>query len=257
MANQRIYDHNSIEHISKAIKEKRWGYVHYACEEYMEKYPKDNFIILIYVNILLKLGRTEKAREIFNEVKLAENELSGNISNYFYAMVNILLQEEKYQECLDYLNANDNLFLEKEHETYVRTYCKQALGLPITAADLGRDKYTYDQIINYSEEAAIRNIYNKNTSQNKKAKASFADDFDIEKCFHIVRSRIPISLKLSSGPIFYNCVFKADNCGIYDGVETDLITAKCLLHTDKILSLYPSRNFEKQKFIDITNAMQR
>lgn len=249
------YDQKSINAILKTIRERNWGRTHYLCEEYIKSYPNDIYIYLVYINVLLKLGRTEKARELYNQVKLAKKEHKNNINTHFYATVKLLLQEEKYQECLDFLNDHKNLFTVKEDSNYVRTFCKSMLGKPII--DIGYDGYIYNQIINYREEDAIEHIREHANKDNKDAKGFFSPDIDIEECFHIIRSRIPHSLKLYVGVMYYDSIFKIEDCGTYDGEKTDLVVATGIVNTDKILTIYPNRNINKQAFIDITHDLKR
>lgn len=248
------YDQKIILLILNAIKEKKWGLVHELCDEYIVKYPNDNYILLVYISVLLILGRTKKARSLLDKVKLSENEHKTNIENYFKTTVKLLLQEERYEECLDYINSNDNLFHFKNEIDYVSAFCKKQLEIPI----IGRTNrgYIYSQIVDYSEEKALSFIHERYDAKTEAHKSSFDPNFDIDKCFHIIKSRVSEALKLYNANIIYESVFKADNCGTFERKPTDFIAVSGFIHSNKILLISPHNNRNKQGYIDITHDLR-
>lgn len=247
------YNQKTIDLILKSIYEKKWGLMHRLCEEYISQYPNDMYVIILYATMLLKLGRTSKARYLLNKVDLSKKPHHRNIESYFYAMVKVLLQEEKYTECLEYLNSNDNLFYKNEEVYYVRAFCQSQLGMPVTNSGFGG--YIYNQIIDYSEEDAHRFINERAVVGTEIDRGRFNPEFDVDKCFKIVESRIPETLKYHTGIVTYESIFKADNCGTYDGQPTDLIIVIGLLHRNKILAMYPDMNLNNQKYTDISREL--
>lgn len=249
------YDQKSINRINYEIGRQNWDKVVFLMGKYIIFYPKDNFIRLLYVNILLKLGKKKMAREVLDGTVLTDDDFKKTIASYYYATVKLLVQEEKYQECLDYLYSNNNLFNFKNDYLYVEAFCRERLGLKNKSN--GYPGYVYQQIVDYSEEKTKLFINDDKALYNKKKKGVFASSLDTDACLQVIKSKIYDSQKFYPGLVYFESVFRCDNCGTYLSKPTDLILVNGLINSDNIIYMFPGENEHNIEVTDITGEVQR
>ena len=137
------YDQKSIDKINLEIKHKNWDRAVSLMGKYITRYPQDNYMRLVYTNILLKLGKKEIAREVLDSTVLTDKDVDKSFASYYYATIKLLAQEERYQDCLDYLYSHENLFKVNNDYYYIESFCKSRLG--IKNASNGYPGYIYQR----------------------------------------------------------------------------------------------------------------
>lgn len=249
------YDQKSIDKINNEISHKNWNKAVFLMGKYITLYPKDNYVRSLYVNILLKLGKGEMARRVLDDTVLREDDVTKTFASEYYATIKLLAQEERYQECLDYLYSHENSFKFKNDYYYIESFCKSRLGIKDNSN--GYPGYIYQQIVGYSEERAKAYIAGEMEEYNQRKKGVFNKSFDIDACFQVVKSKIADSDKFYPGLVYFESVFKCLNCGNYMGRPTDLIMVNGLINSDNIINMLPGKNEHNIKVTDITEEVQR
>lgn len=249
------YDQKSINKINYEIRCQNWDKAIFLMGKYITFYPLDNYVKSVYVNILLKLGKKEMAREVLNNTVLTENDVDKTFASQYYATIKLLAQEEKYQECLDYLYSHENLFKVQNDYYYIEAFCKKKLGLDNIGN--GYPGYIYRQIVDYNEDMAKQYISGESEAYNRRKKGEFYPSFDADTCFEVIKSRIADAQKFYPGLVYFESIFKCRNCGKYLGRPTDIILVNGLLNSDNIIYMLPGRNEHNIKVTDITEDIQR
>lgn len=249
------YDQKSINKINLEIKHKNWDRAVFLMSKYITFYSQDNYMRLVYTNILLKLGKKEIAREVLDSTVLTDKDVDKSFASYYYATIKLLAQEERYQDCLDYLYSHENLFKVNNDYYYIESFCKSRLG--IQSANNGYPGYIYQQIVDFNEDRMLSYINGETELYNRRKKGVFNSSFDTEACFQVIKSKIADSEKYYPGLVYFESVFKCDNCGKYVGRPTDIIMINGLINSDNIIYMLPGKNEHNIKVIDITEEVQR
>lgn len=249
------FDQKSINKINYEIKRQNWDKAVFLMGKYIVFYPQDNYMRLVYVNILLKLGKKEIARKVLDSTTLTDSDVDKTYASMYYATIKLLAQEGRYQECLDYLHSHDNLFKVEDDYIYIESFCKSRLGLE--EASNGYPGYIYQQIVSYDEERAIQYMNKTTEVYNRQTKGEFYRSFDVEACFQVVKSKLADSHKFYPGIVYFESIFKCDHCGKYLGQPTDIITVNGLINSDDITYMLPGINKHNMEAIDITEDVQR
>lgn len=244
------FDQKSINIINYYLKDNNWREALPLMSKYIIKHPLDNYMRSIYINWLLKLGKTELAREVFDETIMTDRDVLSTQASYYYAKIKLLLQEGKYEECLNYLYYNENLFHNKNDYLYVEGFCRSKLDE--NDKGNGYKGYIYQQVLSYNEARALNYIKNNNVITDKNPKGLFDPNFDYKLCYRIIKSKMSEAFKYYTGTIYFESMFKCDNCGTYLRKPTDLVAVNGLLNSDNIIYMFPDNNIHKLDVIDIT-----
>ncbi len=247
------YDQKSINRINFEIKRNNYKEAFFLMNDYIIHYPNDNYVRLRFVSLLLKLGNKEKARKVLDETVLTDFDMKTSYASYYYSTVKLLIQEEKYQECLDYIYNNKPLFHNESDFYYVEAFCKKKLGQIISGNNY--TGYSYQQIINFDENKTIAFASDENNILNKKRKGKFNPSFDIPACLKVIKSTLPDSCPYRNGLMFFEGIFRCEGCGTFLDRPTDLIVANGLLHSDNITFMLPGINPYNHTITDITDKV--
>lgn len=249
------YDQKSIDRINYEIGRQNWDKAIFLMGRYIVFYPKDNYMRLLYVNTLLKLGKKEMAREVLDGTILSESDVKKTVASFYYATIKLLAQEEKYQECLDYLYSHDNLFNVENDYLYIEAFCKSRLGMDNVSN--GYPGYVYQQIVDYSEDATKLFIDDNPTLYCRKKNGRFKKHIDTDSLFQVIKSGIADSHKFYPGLVYFESVFKCEKCGYYLNRPTDIVAVNGLINSENIISIFPGKNEHNIEVTDITEEVER
>lgn len=242
------YDQTSIEYIMKYIKSHKWDKALKLLIPYCEKYHHDYSIRLLLLHTLLNLGCLTEARMVYETMQANRSYVERTKNSLYYAAIKLLILEKKYKECLVFLSENENKFRDEDELYYARAFCKKRLNEPTYSAEF--DNYTYQQIMDYSEETLLENV-SKNYTDYETMQKSFIEGFPIDKVYQIVKDKLEDAPKTYRGLYFYETYFKCDNCGTVNGKRADYIYVSTFNDSTDIAFIYPTLNEENAAFTDI------
>lgn len=240
------------------------------------------------INDLINDGKIKLAQKLVDELMIKSPD--DDILRCESARLKIF--ERRYSEALeDIENVNEvkcfkkktvlNIKLKQEDEVYrlYKTYfCDSDVCFKYTACGdrtfywlkcyldakynpnfhNGNFKSTYmvRQISNYNEDEAIKHItirHDPRFSDNGKLSTLFSKDFNIHNIFHRIRNTISTNLdKAVLKSDFEDCYhFEVPNCS--DDSCFNYIEVICIINTDKIITMYPSKKHEDVPIFKINN----
>ena len=188
----------------------------------------------------LNLGLLEMKEQNFQSAKeylqkAATSNLALSINAYF-SLAYIAIREEDYDTCyniIEKLETKDLNFELERSLKKLRLYTDKKVGRPIPKKDY---KYTEEQIIDYSENKAIKYIGELHTEND--ALSVFGDDININTLFYQVKANIKnITPNISS--LLDEYILTVPNVGYGPTGAADKIKVLCLPNTDSIITMYP------------------
>lgn len=242
------YDQTSIEYIMKYVKSRKWDKALRLLVPYCEKYPHDYSVRLMLLHTLLNLGCLTEARIVLETTNVNRNFTERTINSLYYATIKLLILEKKYKECLEFLTTNDNNFRNADEMYYIRAFCKKRLNEHTYSAEFSN--YTYQQILDYSEESLFENVA-KNHTDYETMQSSFQEGFPINEVYEIIKEKISDAPKTYRGLYFYETYFKCDNCGIVNNQRANYIYVSTFNDSEDIAFISPTLNEENADYIDI------
>ena len=229
-------------------------------EKYLEKYPKDYYAEYMYIAHLITMQEFIKAEDLLNtldkKVKKGSNindskrrTLESGIG--IHCRIKLLLYTKRYLKLYEFMRENKDRYNEKTvHATYL--YARKKLDLPIDEEDANKT-YLTRQINNYSEEELLNCIdkHFTNGTGPEKNEAIFGSDIDIKELLREVRSNLCSDNRYCTGLLEDTYYFKLDYCGRNEDGCCDYFTVKCFTDTDKIITIYPTKNGTNFKYEDL------
>lgn len=188
----------------------------------------------------LNLGLLEMKEQNFQSAKkylqkAAASNLVLSIKAYF-SLAYIAIREEEYDTCyniIEKLETKDLNFELERSLKKLKLYTDKKVGKPIPKQDY---KYTEKQIVDYSEDKAIKYIGELHTEND--ALSVFGDDININTLFYQVKANIKnITPNISS--LLDEYILTVPNVGYGPTGATDKIKVLCLPNTDSIITMYP------------------
>lgn len=244
------YDDASYKEIRKLMDEKNFAKAKIVAQEYLEKYPNDNWTRLELVCILKEMNEIEASflqiRYILNHLTEKDKKLSIDA----YAILEIYnnyMYSEDYEKAFQYLKTvkaiNKQLFKRnplKLDELFLKKKTNQLDQIKIDEAH----PYLSRQIISYSEEVALEHII-------KNMGSLFEPEIDIEKLFHQIQSLLENSFFTQQENVIQKYYFEYPdvlNSILKEGYPYKYLTVTTIRGTKDIVEMAPK--FSKNR-IDV------
>ena len=220
-------------------------------KNYLNEYPNDVSAYLYYAIMLIKLGLLDEALEVLNlEVVLTSNNFY-NIRKRGYAIIKILISQEKYEECYQYLLENNHLFSGDDELNLLVLFLKKRLNLLTFNYDLTKS-YIENQIISYQEELALNHIVLNHKNQGYlETKSQFNPDFPIREVFSKIKNLLPNENRIYDELVVDYYIFKCNNNGRSGSKSVNYIKVITLVNTNQIITMFPMNNQGKLPYIDL------
>ena len=240
------------------------------------KFSHDD-IKIILGNIYEQLGRTEDAKKSYKEALVGKSRMFANEAKLnlgwlamkehdfedakrwlteaakenFFLSVNaylnlafIAIREKDYKKCYEIIRTIRKLDINEEIEKNVsklELYVDVKTGKKVSKQER---LYFEKQIIEYSEEKAIRHIQGLNNDEDKSVK--FRDSDNIEQLFHQVK------VQITNISPYINCladeyVLSTPNVGTVNEISTDWLKVVCLPNSKDIVTMYPTKKGEVEE----------
>ncbi len=227
--------HYSIEHlniIKKNIKNKRYDKALKELYIYFDNFPKDNYARLLYTDILLKLGKFDKADDVLSQIFINEE-------FYYILLLKLRCYQNDFLEANKILNDIIVLFENNGHISDVeKIYILKQTNYDL-AEKIDNKSYLGNQILNYSEQKLFDHIKKHTFDSDIPSIAKFYDIFPLNELFQIIKNQLPTTNKLYDSIICYNTIFKYNCCGEILGNTTNYFKIVALNTTNEIISMYP------------------
>ena len=185
---------------------------------YIKNYPEDFCGSVLYISILLRLGKIKDADEHLDRVINSKSFKKRKTE----AVLKIVESLKKQIEMRIISDSNDFIL-----------YAKQIIP---------KDSYLGKQIENYSFEAFMehidRHIDNDDKIDTEKSRALFRYGIDIYRIIEEVQKHLNCAPKKRDvhADIYY---FKYDGCGRYHGKTSDYFKVVCIHGTHNIITMFP------------------
>ena len=216
-------------------------------EEYIKNNKNDDNATLLYISLLITVGRFEDALYCIRSIE--DNlSLTNNIYKHIvYLKLKVMMYMGDYERALDIID-NAYKFLKSmiNDIDYYKVYCEQRVYK-------NKDKNEYDnyivkQFIDYSFANFI--MYCKNLYC-KKSEIEFFDCESMKTLLVEINKILPNKECLHKGFIEDNYYFKYDNCAIINGVSVNYFTAITLHNSPNILMMYPQEDIYNLPYTDL------
>ena len=163
----------------------------------------------------------------------------------------LLLYTGRYRKLYELMRDNYGKYNDKAvNATYL--YAKKKMGVPLTKEDVYQT-YLSQQIFDYSDEELSKcldkHFMSENT--NDKNEAVFASDIKKEEILKEVRVNLNPEKKYCTGLLEDTYYFKLDYCGKNENGTCNFFTVKCFADSNKIITIYPTKNGEYFDYEDI------
>lgn len=256
----RYYHDKYFQKIITLYKENQFEKAIYEFNKYIKTYPSDLCAYVYYADAYIKLGNFEKAEEILKNAVISKGTSLESKEELTMIKVKLLCCQEKYQECLELLCANIDVF--KKHNwgyEYIVIYLKKKLN-KLDSSDYNNflEKYLCSQIISYNEEKAIEHIKKHiiNSDNFDNSKVLFVDDFPIEEIYFKLRKMLPLECKIYNDIICNVYFFKYESNGHVNSKLVDYFAVVTIKDTNNIITMYPYENREKRECINLTPPIE-
>lgn len=244
------YDDASYKEIRKLMDEKKFEKAKIVAQEYLEKYPKDNWTRLEFVRILKEMNEIE---ESFSQIRYLLNHLTEKDKKLRIDVYTILEIYNNYMHIGDYEKAfqyvktvktiNNQLFKQnplKLDELFLKKKTNQLNQIKIDEDH----PYLSQQILSYSEEVALKHIIENMGSL-------FESEIDIEKLFYQIQSLLENSFFTQQGNIMQKYYFEYPdvlNSILKEGYPYKYLAVTTIRGTKDIVEMVPK--FSKNR-IDV------
>ena len=214
---------------------------------YIEKYPRDYSAYPHYITTLIKLRRLDEAKDVYDFVTeelnnnpniIADSRVFKSVAfKLLKCKAKILAYEERYDELFSLYNNNIQEFANYSG-SYISFVCRVKLNLLPSSYTLPRH-YLFAQTFEYSEERFLENTKKNLYSENSSNPNCFDMDFPFQKLYPIIKENLQDENILYLGIFEDFYIFQYDNCGKYDGKETDYFAVICFHGTKDIITIKP------------------
>lgn len=256
---KKKYFHDTyFDKIMILLEENRFEEAIYEFQKYIEIYPNDLCGYIYYAAAWIKLGNFQEADRLLKAAIITKETPQASKEQYIRIKVNLLCGQNKYQECLELLSQNIDVF-QKRNWLYYSTLLllKKKLGiLSLKDYQNAEGKYLYSQIVSYDEEKSISHIEKHISYDGNNNPCQFASDLPIRDIFKKLRESLPLENKIYYSDIANLYIFKHDACGHVNSKLVDFFGVIALKDSNDIITMYPYENRERRECIDLTPKIE-
>ena len=238
---------DTIKKLNATIYQKAQNYEK-ALNIYSNPMSPSDTVNLAY--ILYNSGKLEEAEKLYESVNITNLPIDDYYEAFLkYALVETTLgKHDKSNEIIEYLLNSNNKSLKVERITYILKRLK-VLNDTVLGNELEEREYSYSekQIINYSEEEAIKHIYEHHFLID--SFTNFNKDIDCRKLFEFASEKIK-EMKPVHEEIFDRYIIDYDDIGysIETGEKLNQLEVITILNTKRIITMYPSKFLKVRMF---------
>lgn len=200
------------------------------------------------VNIILK-----NYSEAESDLKLYLNDKS--VKKIKYALMdlfNLYFIQGRYKEALKLLPYVKRIDVSDKFQfILVELIMKKSLGIPVETSDY-RYKYTYSQVLDYSDEKALEHI-KSHLNEDDKYHSVFNEKIDLKYLFDKVKENLCTSKKDIGKSMIDVYYFGISNVGYTLGQIDNYVKVIVIPNTYNIVTLYPTfeANSDTLNYLDI------
>ena len=257
---KKFYDNNQYQKILKLCTEYRLYEAINKFEIYFQKCPNDISGYAYYIETLMKLGKLDKAVEIFNQIRVEENTTIHAKEELLRIKLRLLMLNEEYDKAYQFLLQYQSLFDKNKWATgALSCFLKKQLGI---LTDLEKEefskKYLLRQIIFYNEGDVLTHLYSsyQGTLENTNS-VQFVEDFQLKDMYERLRKMIPNQDKIYDDVISDKYIFKYDACGHVNSKLVDYFAVVAIKNTNDIFTMYPCSYKPDIKVPDLTPEISK
>lgn len=239
---KKFYDNNQYQKILKLCTEYRLYEAINKFEIYFQKYPNDISGYAYYIETLMKLGKLDKAVEIFNQLRVEENTTIHAKEELLRIKLRLLMLNEEYDKAYQFLLQYQSVFDKNKWATgALSCFLKKQLGI---LTDLEKEefskKYLLRQIISYSKEDALNHINSSHQSILENMNfIQFVENFKIKDMYDKLKSSIPNQDRIYDDVVSDKYIFKYNACGHVNSKIVDYFVVIATKNTNDIFTMYP------------------
>lgn len=175
------YHVGDFKEILKLIEKKQYNNALILYENYFEQYPNDYPDYILYIGLLIKLGKLDEALIKFNNINISEIKDPLTIDSYIFNQIKLYSHLSDFQKAYVLLISNKDMFLRNDWGySQPKLFLKKQLGL-LTEADYEKEGYVISQIVDYSEDKLFEHLNKHIYSNECDSSCCFVENFPIKE----------------------------------------------------------------------------
>lgn len=261
MYHEKGYQKDSYIKIRNLYKAEKYNVLIKRASEYLNLYPDDINVRFMRAkayrelkmfdesinDLKYNLGITDSnsiQMLIKNKQDIDEHSLSALYFNYYYL--------NRYESALELLPLMYHTNCLKNHSVFISELIMRVqLGQKVNI-DINKNLYslyTQNQVLNYSEEAALRHI--KEHLNEKEDKSTFNEGIDLDYLFNLIRNNLCRNKRANKQEILEIYYFSIANVGYFEGMNCSFIKVVVVPNTKNIISMYPTNEVEDNSISNV------
>lgn len=252
----KYFDNDDYSLVLQLVRNDKLETALLECERYLSRFPYDVRACARYADILMRLGKFTEAEEVLNNVIFTSKTSELFKQDVVFNKLKLYTYLGQYDKSLEILRDNfDSLEKRGSDVTQILIFLKKKLGL-LMCDNYQGSGYKIEQIVNYSEEEAIKCITRCHGNTPNNSSCYFNENFPIKDVYYKIRKMLPLETKAYENVIENVYFFKYLNNGIANSSKADYIKVYATLGTPDIITMYPFNLKERKECIDLTPELE-
>ncbi len=229
-----------------------------VCCHYLEQYPYDCRVFNLYASFFIEFGKLEEAEKILSQVQIQKGTKEEDIYQIRYTKMKLLGFQEKFEECYQLFQENREYFKqEKKGFYFIEAYLRNQLNLLQEISE--EHSYAINQIVQYSDQAALDHIRTNHLLENIEDKSFFLEDFPLEEIYFHIKNILPsLEEKKVLSSIFKNeYIFYYPHCGMDQETPLNYIRIFTFQNSNQMITMFPSNNWKQYPVTDLSNLQEK
>lgn len=238
---EKKYEYRGIRTL---IKKGHYDLAIVACEEFLQKYPGNSYVLKDYASIVRQQGSPEGALELLSN---CQNEGIHNIREraLCYAYMG------EYQQALETI-CNIRCFNDKDKS--IVTFCKAKLG-KYSEDDSACSCYDIKQAISYDEKVAIEHIKSSNEAAKEANYYCYNEEIDIEQLYYNLQKILPEASPIVNDSLMTKYLFRMQDVGYLEGERTNVLAVTTFPNSFDIMTMIPSFSYPDRLVVNNYDQM--
>ncbi len=234
-------------------------------KDYIEKFPKDYYMKVRLVLLLINIGQLDEAQVKFDEL---EQVIKSDISylflddvmkkdiffvNFYKAKMRLLVfKDNDYKQAYEIFNNEWRKFQYDDDYFYsFEITCRKKFGIEKDDPRVN-SRYLYKQTADYQESEFLSHIEKHLANRAYHDNANiFGVDFPLEKVFAEIKKIVPTDPRIYYGIHEDWYIFKYDSCGRADNQLVDYFKLVALHDSQEFITMLPITNQQGYPYIDL------
>jgi hypothetical protein len=234
-------------------------------EQYIERYPKDYYMRIKHISVLIDLGYFDKAQELIEDLEYRVNNdtdylfLEGFMKRklfewtfYLCKMRLAVFKDNDIEKAREIFNTKwkESQYDDEQFKTF-QLYCETHLDHQKYPQEYFHG-YLFNQVANYSD-LDFRYHIEKHLSNYLRTENTnvFAPDFPVDEVIEEIKKILPCDTRNYYGIIQNRYIFKYDGCGRDKEVVSDYFMVIAFHNTLEFITMFPFRNQQGYPAIDL------